>query len=193
VDVVSLDFSKASDNISHSILAAKLRKCDLDDWVLRWIVNWLKERSQRFAVIWTESSWRPVYSGVPHRSVLGPVLFNLFISDLDERIESTVSKFTNDTKLGRVADMPEGCAASQRDLDSLESWAGRNLMKYKGKSRVLLLGKKNSRYQYRLGNDLLESSIEKMDLEILVDSRMNMNQQYVLVAKKANGILGLIR
>jgi len=93
-----------------------------------------------------------------------------------------------------VVDTPEGCAAIQRDLDRLESWAEGNLMKFnEGKCRVLHLGRNNPMHQYRLGTDLLDSRSVERDLGVLVDDRLTMSQQCALAAKMASGILGYIR
>ena len=154
----------------QSILVAKWEKNGLDGWTTCWVRNWTDDCTLRVVINNLVFTQRPVTSGAPQRSVLGPVLFKVFIGDVDSGIECTVSKFADDTMLSGAADMLKGRDALWRNLHRLERWTHSNPMKFnKAKCKVLQPGWGNPKHTHRLGREWLESSPqEKKDLGVMV-------------------------
>ena len=106
LDCIYLDFKKASDSVPHERLLSKLDAYGTGGQLKAWTKDTLLDRKQRVVVNGKLSSWCLVLSGIPRGSVLGPILFVIFINDLPDQIRSTVKIFADDTKIFRALHEP---------------------------------------------------------------------------------------
>ena len=192
-DVIYLDFSKAFDRVPHQRLLRKIKAHGIEGKVLNWIKSWLTDRTQRVSVDGVKSEWGRVTSGVPQGSVLGPLLFIIYINDLDTGISSDISKFADDTKIGRQINSGQDANALQEDLNKLQGWSEKWQMKFNtSKCSVLNIGRTNTYNVYSLNNINLEKSTCERDLGVLVSPDLRPRKQCVNVRNKANRVLGFI-
>ena len=119
VDVIYTDFAKAFDKVPHQRLLTKLKSHGIGGKVLNWISSWLGNRAQRVCMNGFSSLWRAVVSGVPQGSVLGPILFLIFINDIDIGLVNWILKFADDIKIFGKVDSMEEAVSLQSDVDKL--------------------------------------------------------------------------
>ena len=192
-DIVYLDFAKAFDKVPIERLLKKVESHGITGKLLRWIGEWLRGREQRVCIRGVSSGWRKVTSGVPQGSVLGPVLFLIYINDLDTDILSWIFKFADDTKLlSRVMNTVERDRL-QADLDRLGEWSDRWQMRFNTeKCKVMHVGRVNMNYSYRMEGRELEVVEEERDLGILVSNNLKASNQCRAAYNKAIRILGMM-
>jgi len=132
-------------------LGVKLQNHGIDGKLEKWIEEWLHGRCQRVCVRGTGSGWARVSSGVPQGSVLGPVLFLIYINDLDCGLVKWISKFADDTRVyGRVMDL-SGAVQLQTDLDTLFQWSREwQMMLNVSKCKVMHFGSNNMNFNYNM-------------------------------------------
>ena len=116
VDVIYLDFQKAFDKVPHQRLI-KLKWHGMGVNIVKWIQNWLTDRKQRVSVEGDTSEWTAVHSRVPQGSVLGPLLFLIYIDDLEDGVASNILKFADDTNIFRRVQTRQECHTLQEDLN----------------------------------------------------------------------------
>ena len=196
-DVIYLDFAKAFDTVPHSRLLLKLKAYGIDGNVLTWIKAFLTGRTQVVQVNGESSSPAPVLSGIPQGSVLGPLLFVIFINDLPESIKSEIFLFADDTKVFRKITSISDSEALQRDIDSLEEWTRKWLLEFNVKKcHILTLGKIEDvkhTHRYTLADKELEHVFSEKDLGVTFDSELQFEEHITSKVNKANAIVGLIR
>ena len=198
VDAAFLDFCKAFDKVSHSILLRKLCSFGISGSLLQWCESYLSNRWQRTVLNGVSSTWLEVPSGVPQGSILGPLFFVVFISDLPDVVlpGNTIALFADDCKISRVIDDASDQFCFQRDLDNLHQWSIRNAMVFNVKMcKVMRLTKKRQPFvsNYSLDNSPLEEVKEFKDLGVTTTDNFNWNSHIDIIVSKANRMLGLIK
>ena len=201
IDVIYFDFMKAFDKVAHGRLLMKLRTYGIGGNLHRWIEAFLSGRKQRVTVNGANSSWEEVTSGVPQGSVLGPLLFILFINDMPEVVDSNalLVLFADDAKLSREIAGPEDKDAEQEDIDSLEQWSHDNKCCFHpDKCHVLRIGEREMDLRdlfdsYHLGDITLKSVHQERDLGVIIDQDLSFEPHLISKINKANSVIGLIR
>ena len=191
--IVSFDFTKAFDRVPHDLLVYKLRKYNFDQSCVMWIENWLKDRVSLVSANGHLSKEFEVCSGVPQGSVLGPLLFLLYINDIHSGISySDCRLYADDTLLS--CDVTDDQSLLQKDVDILYKWACDWGMSFNpGKCVHVQVGKPTPNLNITLGNEPIPSSDYIKYLGVHIQSNLKWNMHISTITAKANRSLGLIR
>ncbi len=151
LDSIYLDFAKAFDSVPHQRLLTKIKALGIDGKVLAWLAAFLGNRRQCVLVNGSASSWSDVVSGVPQGSVIGPVLFVIFINDMPNGINNFISLFADDAKLYGKSSTPTDRENIQKDLNTLQQWSDKWQLSFNAsKCKTLNLGKDNVQHGYTM-------------------------------------------
>ena len=197
VDTFILDFEKAFDTPPHELLKSKLFRYGIGGKTLKWIDSFLCFRQQRVVVNGVKSDWAPVLSGVPQGTVLGPLLFSLYINDISSDIESEIRLFADDCVCYREIKDEVDTLKLQRDIDRLGSWARKWGMRFQPvKCNMMQLTRKRINKihaSYTLEGTNLENVESIKYLGVTITSDLRWNTHVSNVCTKANRTLGFLR
>lgn len=194
VDVIYLDFKKAFDKVPHNRLMLKVKGCGITGDIANWVKTWLENRKQRVVIGDSFSDWKSVLSGVPQGSVLGPLLFVIFINDLDNNIANKLLKFADDAKLFGKVNTDRNIDSLRSDLNELYQWSADWGMIFNvDKCKVMHIGPKNKQVHFKINDQQLVTVDEEKDLGITICDNLKVATQCAEATKKANKILGCIK
>ena len=192
VDILYLDFSKAFDKVPHRRLLAKVETLGIKGDLLKWIDSWLTGRKQRTVLNGCFSEWASVESGVPQGSVLGPLLFIIFINDLDDFVENIniMLKFADDTKLGHRSDSMEDINCLQLAINKLIEWSEIWCMKFNiGKCKIMHIGRNNIRNVYTMAGQPLQVVDNERDIGVIINDNLKPSLQCAHASRRASAVL----
>ena len=195
-DVVITDFSKAFDTVPHQRLLLKLNQAGITGSIHTWINNFLTRRTQSVVLEGASSEHVDVQSGVPQGTVLGPLLFILYINDLPKGVDSQVRLFADDCIIYREIQSDADNTALQQDINRLCAWEAKWQMKFNiDKCHVMHITHKRrvKVTQYTMNGTPLHSIAKHSYLGVELNSKLNWADHINTTASKANKVLGLIR
>ena len=195
VDLLVMDFSKAFDKVSHSLLVNKLQHYGISGTTNRWITSFLAGRRQAVVVNGTASSYAPVESGVPQGSVLGPSLFLLYINDLPSNLTATARLFADDTACHQTILSTANQDSLQQDLDKMATWEDKWKMEFHPKkcSTVHISKSQPSKHSYTLRGHTLAEETDVKYLGVTLSNDLKWNRHVTNICSKANKTLGFLR
>ena len=197
VDTIYLDFAKAFDTVAHRRLLGKLHSYGIGGKLHNWIREFITGRTQTVRVNGSSSTPANVLSGIPQGSVLGPLLFVIYINDIMDNLKSDSLLYADDTKLFRRVTCKQDAEELQADLNTLEEWSRKWLLSFHpDKCHVLTLGKfENIQHteRYRIYDMELDHVFEEKDLGVIVDSELSFAEHISTKVRIANAMVGLIR
>ena len=197
MDTVYFDFAKAFDTVPHRRLERKLECYGINGKVLNWVRAFLSNRSQLTKVNGIDSKLEPVISGIPQGSVLGPILFVIYINDLPDVVQTQIYLFADDTKILKRIQSKKDSIDLQVDINALERWSKDWLLRFNlNKCHILTLGKHHNiihAHQYQLNGHELEHVFMEKDLGVLLDQELKYSEHIAEKVKKANSMMGLMR
>ena len=193
-DVIYLDFAKAFDKVSHKILFKKLENLGIGGKILTWLKTFLSDRFQSVSVEGMLSFIHLVLSGVPQGTVLGPLLFIIFIDDIYESVKHSLARsFADDTRLTKAIKSIIDQLQLQEDLNAVVEWAAENGMElHEGKFELLQHGKVvelkgPDGYSYKLSNgQVIPSSSKVKDLGVTIHESLGWATHIAEVSKQAS-------
>ena len=189
-DIVLLDFSKAFDKVNHQKLLLKLHRYGIRSPSLKWIQAFLSGRTQTVVLENEKSDTVPVTYGVPQSSVLGPILFLIYINDLPDRTRSKVRLFADDTAISNLQD----AQILQQDLDQLHEWELQWDMEFNPSKCVVInvtRAKTPVPSEYLLHGQILESVGGSKYLGVEISSNLTFNNHIQKICTSANRSLDL--
>ena len=198
VDVLYTDFAKAFDKVSHLKLLHKVKAYGFDNKFIAWIRSFLTDRTQRIVKGEIVSNSREVWSGVPQGSVIGPLLFVIYINDMPEHVSCPMKLYADDSKLFALIRKDSLEFDLQKDICAISSWCCLWSMKLNAaKCKIMHIGNNNENRTYSIDDGkkittLATTEMEK-DLGVLVCSNGRWSEQAISAASKANRVLGMMR